>query len=230
MKKKNQNRNISGFSLIEVLISVGLLVVMMLMLTKAFHGVLRSQDNLQKSGDYYQTIYSGLFKIYNDFHMAFLANTLFHGQDNAYLTAFIASSEKVDFSTMSHIHFVKNRVDTDQIHVGYFLRKNEDNDTFDLVRRETDYLKKDIDKGGGSFVLIPDLKTLSFEYYDADKESWKDLWDTESISFVGRLPQKVKVKLEIYRPLSLEKEEEERGVDVFELVIPVVLYADQLNF
>jgi len=230
MNKKNKNQN-SGFSLIEVLISVGILVVMMLMLTKAFQGVLRSQDNIKKSGDHYQTIYGGLLKLYNDFHMAFLANTAFHGQDNSYLTAFIASEEKVDFSTMSHIHFIKNRVDTDQIHVGYLLRKNEDNDTFDLVRRETDYLRKDIDKGGESFVLIPDLKTLSFEYYDADKESWKNLWDTESISFVGRLPQKVRIKLEVYRPFFLEtKEEEEREVDLFEFMIPVAMYANQLNF
>lgn len=217
-----------GFSIFEVLIAVGLLAVMMAMIGQAMLGILGSKDNIEESAEFYQTVYSGLNRMWDDFNMAFLASETFYGPESAYLTGFKGDVSLANFSTMSHIHYIKNQQDSDQVHVGYFLRKN-DAGLEDLVRRETDHLLGDLEKGGKSFVLIPDVSSLEFEYYDSNKKDWDKRWDTTSVSYAGRLPRLVKIRLSVQGRYKRD-EEDEREEHEFELIVPVMMYKEKITF
>lgn len=217
-----------GFSLLEVLIAVGLLAVMMAMLGQAMVGILGSKDNIEESAEFYQTVYSGLNRMWDDFNMAFLASETFYGPESAYLTGFKGEGDLANFSTMSHIHYIKNQQDTDQVHVGYSLRKNDAGHE-DLVRRETDYLVGDLEKGGKSFVLIPNVSSFELEYYDSNKKDWEKKWDTTSVSSAGRLPRLVKIRFSALGRFK-RGEEDEREEHEFELIVPVMMYREKITF
>lgn len=218
----------SGFSIFEILISVGLLAVMVAMIGQAMLGTLNSKDNIEESAAFFQTVYGGLNRMWDDFNMAFVASESFYGQQNYYFTGFKAEGESAHFSTMSHIHYVKNLQDTDQVHVGYYLKKNESGN-LSLMRRETDHLVEDLEKGGKSFVLIPDVSSLEFEYYDSNKKDWSKKWDTTSVSYAGRLPRLVKIKLEVLGRYKRD-EEDEREEHEFEMIVPVMMHREKIVF
>ena len=223
MRLKHQE----GFSLFEILIATGLLAVMMAMLGQAMLGILGSKDNIEESAEFHQIVYGGMNRLWDDLNMAFLASETFQGSQNQYVTGFIGESDKLKFSTMSHIHFIKNSPDTDHVHVAYTLNKNAESG-YDLVRRETDYLMPDLDKGGRSFVLIPRVDRLSLEYFDSNKKDWVTKWDTTSISSAGRLPRLVKIRIEVLG--RFKRGEDERENHTFEMIVPVTMYREKVVF
>lgn len=217
-----------GFSLFEILIAVGLLAVMVGMIGQSMVGILGSKDNVEESAEFQQTVQSGLNRMWDDFNMAYLASESFYGAESYYLTGFKADMESASFSTMSHLHYIKNQTDTDQVHVGYSLRRNDEGSS-NLIRRETDHLVNALDQGGKSFVLIPHVESLSFEFYDSNKRDWEKKWDTTSISYAGRLPRLVKIKLTVLGRFKRDVEDE-REEHEFELIVPVMMYKEKVTF
>lgn len=224
LKKNN------GFTLLEVLIALGIFASMMVTMNQIMDGVLQGKKETSSRAEIYHAVFNGLNRMYFDLNMAFVATSSFHGQNSYYLTGFKGSENSVNFSTLANFHFVKNKKDTDQIHVGYTLKKNE-NDSYDLMRRQTDHLVSDLEKGGKSFVLIPNVKEFELEFYNASKKKWEKQWDTDSISYAGTIPRTVKIKLVVYdRVLDEDDDDDEREEKVFELMVPVALYNSKISF
>lgn len=221
-------RNSRGFTLLEVLISIGILAAMAGTIAEAMNGVITARDRSQKNAALVHEINVGLSKMYDDLNMAFTADTTFQGKDGYYLTGFIGDGESMSFSTMSHVHYVKNARDSDQVSVGYFP-KNNSRGTSDLMRRESDHLMEKIDEGGYSFVLVPDIKQVEFSYYDSNEKAWKNDWDTDSVEFAGRLPYMVKIAMTVYGNFT-DADERERREHKFEVTVPVVMYAQKISF
>lgn len=220
--------NQKGFSLLEILIALAIFVVMAVMMSQALYRILLSKDNIEESAEFYRTVTVGLQKIYDDLNMAFLANRSFFGQDQYYATGFVGDKESLNFSTSSHIHFVTDLKDTDQVIVGYSLKKNEEGST-DLVRRETLHLVDNLEKGGKSFILIPKIKSLELEYYNLSKKDWDTKWDTNTISYANQLPNRVRVKLEVYGLLQ-DEAGEDRETHFFEFIAPVPMHNRMIDF
>lgn len=226
--KKIRTRNSSGFTLIEIIIAIGILAAMTVSMAEITDNIISSKDRSGKRAEARHSTSIALAKITDDVRMAFIADKKFQGQDSFYLTGFKANKTSLNFSTLSQIHYIKNNRDTNQVQVGYSLRKN-DSGYYDLVRRQTDYLVDDLEQGGREFVLIKDVKDLEFEYYDSNKKDWKEEWDTESISFAGRLPQTVKIKITILGE-KISEDEGDRNEFYYELMVPVEMYADKISF
>lgn len=223
-----RSSNQKGFTLIEVVIAVGILAVMMMMVSSTLSNVLKLKSRAERRAEVRHVLYVAMGKITDDLGMAFMADTTLQGKDSYYLTSFSGEENKMNFTTMSNLHFVKNAKDTDQVRVVYELIKNENGGT-DLARRQTDHLVPNPDKGGQRYLLIPNVKTFELQYYDSNKKEWEQKWDTDSISSAGRLPQMVKVKIEISDQEDEDNEDSARSY-VYESAIAVPLYKNKLNF
>jgi general secretion pathway protein J len=224
----NKITNKKGFTLIEIIIAIGILAAMTLTMSQISTSVVESKNRSEKRVETRHATSIALSKLTDDLRMAFIADKTFHGNDSFYLTGFIGDGTSINFSTMSNVHYIKNQNDTDQSHVGYKL-KTDDTGNFILIRRQTPYLMEKLEEGGQGFVLMRDIKEITIEYYDSNKKEWKDKWDTESISFAGRLPQMVKVKLTALGETKMTDEDERKEYH-YELVVPVAMYKQKVSF
>lgn len=221
-------KNNKAFTLIELIIAIGFLATIALSVAGMTGNIVEKKDRVEKQVQRRHTLSIALSKMTDDIKMAFLAESTFQGKNSAYLTGFYADESSLNFSTMSNVHYIKNHHDTTQIQVGYTLVKN-DNREFDLVRRQTDFLTDDLKTGGQSFILVKDVQKMVLSYYDANKAAWQKEWDTESISYAGRLPKMVKIQLTVLGE-ALSEEDDEQPEYNYELVVPVEMYAAKISF
>lgn len=221
-------KNRKGFTLLEIIIAIGILAGMTMTMTDVTTGIMYSRKRAEERNESRHAVAIALSKISDDIKMAFQADKKFDGSEKYYKTGFIADSNKLNFSTMSNVHYVKNHKDTVQVQVGYSLSKNEEGGT-DLIRRHTDHLTDDMESGGLNFVLIKDVKDFELEFYDANKKDWKTKWDTDSVSSAGKLPQIVKVKLTVYGEPELTDEDRKKEY-YYEMQIPIEMYNKKVSF
>lgn len=217
-----------GFTFLEVLIAIGILAGMSLMMVQVLNGMIAGRNQTEERAGLQHHIQVGLSKIYDDVNMAFLADNTFHGNESQYVTGFDGEQNAMSFSTTSHVHYIKNKRDTDHVHVSYFLQNNDEGHQ-DLMRKETDYLREKIGEGGQPYILIPNVKSFELEYYDSNKKDWGKKWDTDSVTSAGRLPAQVKVSLVVYGRL-VNEDSDERREHSFEIIVPVPMYKQKISF
>ncbi|HEY1101206.1 MAG TPA: type II secretion system protein GspJ, partial [Myxococcota bacterium] len=63
-----------------------------------------------------------------------------------------------------------------------------------LRRREQANLDDDFEDGGREQTLLPDVRSIEFQYWDPTKEAWADKWDAAG-SELNRLPARIKIEL-----------------------------------
>jgi type II secretion system protein J len=220
--------NQKGLTLIEILISLTLMAMMFLMMNETMNDVSWTRNKVHNQSEDNHTLFVTFSRLYDDIHQAFLANTSFEGRLKPRLTGFIGTNTSLNFSTMSGLHFIENKPDTHAHHVGYFLQQ-EDEGGSTLRRRSSDYLLEDLEQGGKTFVMLKRVVSLNLEYYDSNKRNWQSEWDTNKTAFAGRLPEMVKVTLEILGQPKSDKNEEREQLN-FEWIIPIEMYKTKINF
>jgi general secretion pathway protein J len=223
MKRLKNNR---GLTLLEVVIALGIMAVMGVMISETTDSLIQGKGFAEKQAQRKRLVQVSLMRIFDDVQMAFLSDRSFAGRNNSYQTGFDGDEESVNFSTMSHLHYIKNKPETDQVHVGYSLEKDEKGD-YALYRRETDRLMEDLEKGGQSFLLLKGIKSMTWEYFDSNRQGWGKVWNTDSVVYANRLPQIVRVSMTVY---GQEKLDGSRYEYDYQLDIPVRLYNNRVNF
>jgi len=221
--------NNKAFTLIEVLIATTILAAMAVSMSQVMGGIVDTKNKSSSINERHHVVQLTIDKIKTDLRLAFIADSKFDGSDKKFITGFKGEAEAINFSTMSNLHFMKNKKESDQVHVGYLLEKN-DSGYYNLSRRKTDYLLDDLEKGGKSFALLSNVKEVKFEFYDSNKEEWKKEWDTGSVSYAGRLPKTVKVTLTLENVLNPDEDNERKEEAVYEFQVPIALYKTQISF
>lgn len=220
--------NNKGFSLIEIMIGVAILAAMTILIQTTMSRALTAKERAERRDELFHSVRIGLDKLREDLAQAFLANSAFKGTEGKYGTGMVGTDQQLDFSTFSHLHFQKNARDTDAVSVGYSTKNNEAG-FLDLYRRESSRLGEKVTEGGVEYALIENVKEFAIEYYDSSKTEWVKEWDSTELSVLNRLPQAVKVELKVVG--RSEDEEEEEGKEYFfTTVIPLNLYASEINF
>ncbi|MBI5298953.1 MAG: prepilin-type N-terminal cleavage/methylation domain-containing protein [Deltaproteobacteria bacterium] len=195
----------SGFTLIEVLVSVSLVSVIMLMIWQTTAQTINARQRIDKRNEVYHNARVSAEKMVQDISMAFLlANTpAEQGQRQGspqIKTAFKGDSETLQFSSLAHLRLFKNARESDSCNIGYKLESDPDNrDLLILMRRESKWLTDKPDEGGIWIPLAEKVKKIKFEYYDGRKYEWQSSWNTESDT-MSRLPRAVKVTFDFENP------------------------------
>lgn len=204
-----------GLTLLEVLVSIGILALVVTLVYGAFDGMQRTRTGIGRIDDRYHQGRQAMARMSLELQSAFLSlhqpqlltastrTTVFVGTDQGV-------QDRVDFTSFSHKRLMRNVHESDQNELSYFVGRDPDrNDKSDLLRREQREIDLDPQHGGVVNVLCEDITVFDVQYLDNTTDTWLDAWDsTQATGQYNRMPFQVKITLvlkggEGERPIKL---------------------------
>jgi len=191
-----------AFTLIELLIAVGVLAAICMLLYGAFAGLRSSKEGVGRMDDRYHEGREALRRISRELAGAYVS--MHRPIDTTLavvLTAFVGTrgtpADRLDFNSFSHERFDKNVHESDQCELSYFGSSDpKQMGVTDLIRRVNPRLDQKPDKGGRFDVLATDIDLFKLKYLDPLTGMWAETWDsTDMLTRKGQLPVYVHVTL-----------------------------------
>jgi general secretion pathway protein J len=193
---------IRGFTLLEVLIAIGILASISLLIYGAFAGMKQTRDGLLRVSDRYREGRIAMTRISQELQSAYLSSHLpINAQLAVVQTAFIGTrgtpADRVDFNSFAYRRLDRDAHESDQAEISYFSATDPKREgVTDLVRRVSSKLDLDPQKGGRVDVLATDIDLFDLEYLDALTGQWVETWDTrQAIGQAGRVPLQIRILL-----------------------------------
>lgn len=216
------NRWRSAFTLIELLLAIGLLSAMLALLFGAFSQITGGAATVQKQVDERQRLRLLVALIADDLAAAQYLPIVAGNGATKRGTGIVADTEFVQRGEFSRIdlhaqvpaRFHRGLLDGQdpELHeVGYRVRLSEDRTRLELVRREDFYLDGDADddlrNGGVEAPLADRVKTFLVEFLgesgqstSANLEDWLDEWNSTEQKKGEELPAALRVTLVLVTP------------------------------
>ncbi len=229
---KTNHLQTKGFTLIEIMVALAILVGMSLILFQSMDSLIDSGQEVVAMDEINQTGVLSLNKIYADLQSAFIKKTATTTNTaNLIKYAFIGRADRLDFNAFAHYRYFVEDLSGEIAEVGYYLKPDDEHKgAFYLIRRESTELDNKPDEGGKEEILAENVKSLSFEYYDAVNKEYKNIWDTITGSIQNRLPRAVKIKLVLYAATSTEEDMSHvENESVFVTTVPLALFEGALD-
>lgn len=202
MTSRSRRRARRGMTLLEVLVSLGVLAMISLLIYGAFDSISRGRRGEAMRSDRARQGRDAVERMVREISGAFVS---MHQPINQALitrnTAFIAQNganfDRLDFTSFAHRRIQKDARESDQAEIGYFVVSDPDVEgKKDLVRREQSPPDIDPKRGGVVNVLAEDVEQLDIKYLDPMTNQWLDSWDTvQATGQYNRLPLEVKITL-----------------------------------
>jgi len=161
-----------GFTLLEVMVSVGILTMVGAMVYSTISVTLTAQKTAQKNHAIYHAGWVAMNKMVRDITNAFLSKHVSILEKNRE-TLFLGKDDKITFTYLGHFRWQPETPESDQGVVSYFVKSKQ------LIRREKTVIDDRPEKGGNEDVLAEGVKKLEFEYFDPLNEDWTDDWKAE---------------------------------------------------
>ncbi|HTM44492.1 MAG TPA: type II secretion system protein GspJ [Polyangiaceae bacterium] len=197
-----RRRALTGFTLLEVMIAIGVLAMITVLLYGAFSGLKQSKDTIERIDGRYHEGRAAIHRMSSELQSAYLSLHLpIDPQLQVVATSFVGKrdspADRVDFNTFANQRYERDSHKSDQAEIGYFgMADPEDSSRFDLVRRISDRPDLQPTKGGRIEVLATDIEELKFTYLDPTTGQWLDEWDsTQALEQNARLPLQIKIRL-----------------------------------
>jgi general secretion pathway protein J len=192
----------SGFTLVEVLISIAILAAITTLLFGAFSALKRSKDGLSRLQDRQREGRLAMARITRELQTAYLSahaplnqallvqKTIFKGDRGT-------PADRLDFTAFANRRLDRDSHVSDQCELSYFGSPNPDGSgQVDLVRRIDTEIDLEPTKGGKIDVLATDIDLFDLQYLDAQSGQWQESWDTsQSTGQPDRLPLQVRIIL-----------------------------------
>ncbi|MGZ6029556.1 MAG: PulJ/GspJ family protein [Myxococcaceae bacterium] len=195
-------RRARGFTLIEVVVAVGITAMIGGLIAVAFQSGYRAKELVEGEADRYRALRTGTDRMVREISAAFVSDhydTRRYRDQNDRPTNFIGKRDRLLFTSMAHQRLYADAKESDQMVVEYYTKSATGPDgktQLNLMRREDSILDDRMDRGGNEDVLLEGIKRVDFTYWDSDKKDWVDEWDTRRLEKKSILP--VRVKLSIY--------------------------------
>lgn len=197
-------RRARGMTLLEVMVSLGVMAMISLLIYGAFDSMSRGRRGEALRADRARQGRDAVERIVRELQGAFVS---MHQPINQALvtrtTGFIAQNgsqyDRVDFTSFAHRRVVQDAKESDQAAIGYFVVRDPEVDgKMDLVRREQAPIGLDFKRGGVVNVLAEDVERFDLRYLDPLTGQWLDTWDsTQAMAQHNRLPLEVHIELEL---------------------------------
>ena len=186
----------TGFTLLEIVISVAILVVILTIVYNTFNSSIKAFTAMEKQGDAYAQARIVLNRLSEEVGSIYFSgenrNTGLLGEDRDENDL---PFDSLHFTSLSHIRWVKDSKESELCEIGYYLETdNETGESF-LFRREDWNLDGTLEEGGRPLELAEGVDGLNFRYYDG--EEWADEWDSR---ITGTLPKAVEIVLVMRDP------------------------------
>jgi type II secretory pathway pseudopilin PulG len=200
--RRPARRRAAGFTVMELLLALAIVVTMTTLLWGAFAQTLRIKRSADDAQDRFHTISLALDRMARDLGMAYLSlNELPSIIDRRTYFVYTASMPvRLDFSYFGHQHLYRDAREGDTAIVSYYLAPDPvDRQRQNLMRRESRRLvtSPDLQKTmGESYIICPDVVSLKITFFDARQQEWREDWNTNSADGQpNRLPWRVHIEL-----------------------------------
>ncbi len=193
----NSARNSArGFSLLEVIIAVGLLAVIGTMMVSALSSSSDAKERVENISGRYHAVRQAMGRMVREVSLAYLSAHRSPLETRAE-TGFLGERDKLSFSAFGYVPRVEDSKQSDQQEITYFIGDDPKTRTRSIIRRQQADLDENFEEGGREQTLLTDVISLELAYWDIQSESWQEKWDAESSATQGRLPPRVRIKLTV---------------------------------
>ena len=203
-------REQTGFSLMEVLISIAILAFIGAITFGTFSRALSSRERAEAISSHYHEIRQAMLRMAREISMAFLSEHR-ECEEPRTRTIFVGKRAeggmRLDFTSFSHVRTLTDANESDQNELSYFIDQHPEHPSeAALFRREQNRIDEEPDEGGTTQLLAESISELRFEFYDAKEDEWEETWDTTSSDYRGRLPLFVAIHAKAKAPDGQDEE------------------------
>ena len=191
MRKQAQH----AFSLIEILIAASLLAIIGALLAQSLSSSIEAKDAIESTSNRYHLVRSSMSRMVDEISMAYLStHRPTGGTVVRMVTGFKGERDRIDMTGFGYVPRVEDEKKSDQRQLSFYTDTDPRTQTRSLMRREQANLDDEYDEGGRILTLLPDVRSLEFQYWDPQKEAWTEKWDAAG-NELNRLPSRVRIEL-----------------------------------
>lgn len=210
----------SGFTLIEIVISVGIIASLSLYAVTAMSNQIETRNRLQQANEAIHSAHAAMMRITDDLRHAYFAT----GNDEQAARSssdligrpmfVLNNTPRLLFMSQAHQSLIANRPESNIAYVQYLVCPDSSAPS-DVCRSQGDSLSQlkqlvrivdptvkkisdDAVLDGVSQVLVNDLKELKFTAWNG--QDFIQDWNTERSDFGRRMPKLMKVELTVFTP------------------------------
>lgn len=229
----------NGFSLIEVVITIGILMSLTLAVASMLRSGFDVKAGLAQKAKVSHRLSVAMQKISDDVQHTFFVSTKssFQNPIERKMKSIFkidkngSKGDRLNLTTKTHRAIVRGKFESDLTYVVYEIKESKDvPGRSHLFRGEFPYIPADLRDDPPFRVLAKHIKTVTFEAWNGEKWS-NDYWDTGRGDTRNLLPKMVKVTLEAWA----EEREPDDGKDetydqTVETLSTVIFLNDSLDY
>ena len=190
-----------GFTLVEVVISLGILLLIGALSWSTIGGTLRLRAALESRDELSRQARVTLDRLRREIRLAFLTkNTT---AVNTYQTIFIGEDsgdeDRLWFTSMSHKRKVYGAREADQAEITLWIENGPSELGNVLMHREMGRIDNEPDKDGAIQAMVPNVEKFNLRYLDPTRNEWVEEWDSTGTETPNRLPRAVELSLIVER-------------------------------
>ena len=180
-KSAGMRKSVRGFTLIEVLISAGLLAMMGSLGMSVLHSSVRVRDAVQAQSQPYHMARQALRRMSREISMAYVSAHV-DSESSMVQTGFEGSADKLSFTAFGYVMHRQNAKQSDQHKVAYFLGPDPQTGQQALLRSQIRHAKEFSRNEGKAQVLCKRVSKLRFEYWNEGTKAWQSEWKSQAAS------------------------------------------------
>ena len=197
-----------GFTLLEVLVSIAILVIIMAALYSAYTTNVEAIQIARQNGEVHQTARILLDRITKDLQSALIQTSVASeriklgliGQDREIDGR---RADRMDFTTVTHLPLTEKGPAGDLCEIGYLIEEDSEGKGLVLYRRDDPSVDEDFTKGGSLQEMARNVLEFKVTYQDVRGED-SDRWNTPENRPGPGLPVLIKVRLVLKDELNRE--------------------------
>lgn len=199
-----------GFTLLEVLISIMILVTVLSTVFASYSGTFRIVSETEAQAEIYYMARIALERMLEDLESVYVPEkgkgSSWEGQQETLSLKFEGEDKDVDgqsadsmhFPSRSHIIFEEDDQPWAIVQISYYAEKDEESGSLILFRSEKDLLEETQEDVMDGLPLCENLASIEFRYVGPEGEE-QDGWDPEE-----RMPRMVSISLGFVNPSNPE--------------------------
>ncbi len=201
-------KDMKGFTLLEVLVSMAILVIIMAALYSAYTTNVEAIQIARQNGEVHQMARIVLDRMTKDLQSALIQLSVPSDKIRLGLVGEDREvdgrrADRVDFTTVTHLPLTEKGPASDLCEIGYLIEEDSEDKIFVLFRRDDPSVDEDFTKGGSLQEMARNVLEFNLTYQDPGGEE-SDKWNTLEGMPASGLPVLIKVRLVLKDELNRE--------------------------
>ncbi len=201
-------KDMKGFTLLEVLVSMAILVIIMAALYSAYTTNVEAIQIARQNGEVHQMARIVLDRMTKDLQSALIQLSVPSDKIRLGLVGEDREvdgrrADRVDFTTVTHLPLTEKGPASDLCEIGYLIEEDSEDKIFVLFRRDDPSVDEDFTKGGSLQEMARNVLEFNLTYQDSRGED-SDKWNTLEGMPASGLPVLIKVRLVLKDELNRE--------------------------